>query len=363
MVGPGEGAIGGILSLVETLVPELQKRINLVYLSTVKGRPSNVGGIFSLRNILTAISQYWRFVVALIRHNPNIIHIHTSHKIGWIKDSFFVFAGKIANKKIIVHVHAASMALLYKEGRPILRWYTRKVFQLADIVIAVSSEWAGCLATIGTIKKIETFRNCINASKLSPSNSPRPTSDTAKGLFLGSVGHRKGTFDLIEAVGMIKSNGVRLKTWIAGYEERKGYLDQARELIRKLEIENDCELLGMVIGEKKEKLLQEADMFILPSYNEGLPIAVLEALSVGLPIISTPVGGIPEVVKDGYNGFLIQPGDIKALADKLALLSNDGALRNAMGQRSREIAVNDLDVMPYVNRLVELYKTLGQRVH
>ena len=87
-------------------------------------------------------------------------------------------------------------------------------------------------------------------------------------------------------------------------------------------------------------------------------MAILEAMAAGLPIVSTPVGGIPEIIADGDNGFLVEPGDVEGLTDKLAILATDRRLRQEMGRRSREIAERKLDVRPYVERLVALYESL-----
>jgi glycosyltransferase involved in cell wall biosynthesis len=122
-----------------------------------------------------------------------------------------------------------------------------------------------------------------------------------------------------------------------------------------------CHLPGIVTGEQKNKLVLEADIFALPSYNEGLPIALLEAMAAGMAIITTPVGGIPEVITDGDNGFLVAPGNISDLAEKLTILVNNQELRQKMGWRNRKIAEQGLDVKPYAARLVSLYETVTYR--
>lgn len=110
-------------------------------------------------------------------------------------------------------------------------------------------------------------------------------------------------------------------------------------------------------GDKKIQIINEVDAFILPSYNEGLPISILEAMSYNLPIISTSVGGIPEILKNGYNGFLIRPGDKKALKNAILTLINNPSLRKEMGKHSQEM------VQPFLPTTVEgqlrtLYKEL-----
>jgi glycosyltransferase involved in cell wall biosynthesis len=330
----------------------------LTYLSTVQQRPITESGRLSWQNAALAVSQYIRFLKVLWRTRPQVIHIHTSQYIAWLKDTIFVLVGKLYRSKVILHVHAANYELLYGRWSVLIRAYTRMVMRLSDAIIAVSTEWGELLARIAKRDRVYVFKNCMgfntNAALLT-----RPSTNGKKALFIGNIGVRKGAFDLIEAFALLKSGGCELHAWIAGYEEREGYLDRARARLKELRLEDVCELLGVVNGDKKAQLLNEAYFFVLPSYHEGLPMAILEAMAAGLPVVTTPVGGIPDVVRDGFNGFLVSPGDIVALAEKMAVLTNDQHLCEIMGKRSREIVEQELDVKPYANRLVTLYQELA----
>jgi glycosyltransferase involved in cell wall biosynthesis len=149
-----------------------------------------------------------------------------------------------------------------------------------------------------------------------------------------------------------------LRLWLAGDGEKEGDLAKARRKIAELGLEDRCELIGIVQGQAKTDLLQKSHIFVLPSYNEGLPFAIIEAMAAGLAIVATPVGGIPEVVHDGQNGLLTAPGDPEALAASLLRFTADSALRQQMGQQNRRNACQELDVRPYARRLVALYKAI-----
>jgi glycosyltransferase involved in cell wall biosynthesis len=356
MIGPGKDVVGGITTLVEVLVPVLEKQVDLSYLPTVHNRPMKDSGRFSGQNIILAFSQYARFLSVLFRSRPQVIHIHTSQGIAWLKDTFYIIVGKLYGARVVLHIHAADYDDLYgKKGRLVQR-YTRWAMGLNDAVISVSDEWKQRLGGIVPAKKVFSFTNCIAVDSFSPYPADRLL-DEVRAMFIGSVGSRKGAFDLLEALGRMKSAGCVLPTCIAGYEEREGDLEKARARLQELQLADSCELPGMVRGEKKAELFAKANLFVLPSYNEGLPMAILEGMSAGMAVVSTPVGGIPEIVRDGYNGFLVQPGDIDALAEKLAVLARDPALCQLMGKRSREI-VEELDVKSYVVRLIALYNSL-----
>lgn len=229
---------------------------------------------------------------------------------------------------------------------------------LADKVIAPSCEWKSLLNKIVSEEHILTLRNCINTKKYLFSAQKPPDLKVINVLFIGSVGPRKGAFDLIKAIDLLKAEQYDLHAWFVGFEQREGDLKQAESCLDDLKIKEKCELLGTVIGEKKLQLLSEADIFVLPTYTEGLPLAIGEALAAGLPIISTPVGGIPEVIEDGYNGFLIQPGDLHGLSKRIDTLAKNRQLRELMGQRGKKIAEQKLDVDNFVYHLLGLYHDL-----
>jgi glycosyltransferase involved in cell wall biosynthesis len=356
MIGPGKDIVSGINTLVDVLVPVLEQRVTLCYFPSVNSRPVKKSGRLSGQNIILAFEQYTRFLVALFRSRPQIIHIHTSQGMGWLKDTFYILVGKLYGSKVVLHIHAADFDSLYgKRSKPVQR-YTRWVMGLTDAIISVSDEWKQRLGGIVPAEKVFSFKNCINVDSFSTHPADH-SGDTVQALFIGSVGSRKGAFDLLEALGRLKARGCVLPACIAGYEESEGGLVKARSRLQELHLADSCELPGTVLGDKKAELFARSNLFVLPSYNEGLPMAILEGMSAGMAVVSTPVGGIPEIVRDGYNGYLIQPGDIEGLAEKLEVLTRDPGLCQIMGLRSREI-VEELDVKPYVARLITLYKSL-----
>ena len=355
MVGPN--SLGGASALIRTLVLALEQQADLKYLPTVERRPLKESGKLTVQNMALAISQYARFLCAVLRFRPHIVHLHTSQGLGWLKDSLFIVMGKACRCRVVLHVHAADFGVLYDQSPRLMQWYSRKTMGLADAVIAVSEEWGRRLAHIVPADRVFTFKNCTAVDALPPHFAER-SEDVAKALFLGSVGPRKGVLDLLEAMSRLKSSGIPMHLWVAGNEESEGDLLRARARLEELHLEDVCQLLGYVRGERKAQLLSEASLFALPSYQEGLPIAILEAMAAGLAIVATPVGGIPEVVRDGFNGFLVTPGDVDALAGKLTVLANDRPLCEVMGRRSREIVEQELNVKPYVKRLVTLYESL-----
>lgn len=129
---------------------------------------------------------------------------------------------------------------------------------------------------------------------------------------LGRLGERKGTYDLIKAIERIEVQIPDIKCYLAG----DGDIDRCKQIVEEKKLENNIIIVGWADFDKKLELLKKSSVLVLPSYNEGLPMAILEGMACGKAIISTTVGAIPEVVKE-ENGILIEPGDIKKLSEAL----------------------------------------------
>ncbi|MBK8899830.1 MAG: glycosyltransferase family 4 protein [Anaerolineaceae bacterium] len=352
MVGPGQGKPGGILALTDALVPVLAQEVDLRYFPTVQRYANSEMGQLSRRNVRLALNQYGRFLRELSQFRPDLVHIHTSQGLGWLKDTFYVALSKLYGRRLILHVHAAEYDALVGRKSRLLQAYTRFMLNRAEAVIAVSTGWKKALSRLVPEERIYAFRPCLDVEAYSPTVAR--TDNPVNAVFLGTIGARKGAFDLIEAMQLIPRR-TPLRLWLAGGGEKEGDLEKARHKIMLLGLEDRCELIGTVQGQAKTELLQKAHIFVLPSYNEGLPFAIIEAMAAGLAIVATPVGGIPEVVHDGQNGLLVGPGDVQALAASLVQLTADSHLRQQMGQQNRRTACQDLDVRPYARRLVALY--------
>ncbi|MEN6409568.1 MAG: glycosyltransferase family 4 protein [Anaerolineaceae bacterium] len=357
MVGPGEGVGGGIFALVETFLPELKQQVKVNFLASVRNRALKDSGRFTFRNLTLAFSLYVRFAVALVRYRPNIIHIHTSQGIAWLKDTLLVLIGKTAGCSVVLHMHGGNFDQIYAAYPRSLQAYTRKILRTADGIISVSEEWKNRLTKIIPANKVSAIRNCVDIHLFQPGGNHRYR-DAVNLLFLGRIGAQKGIYELIEAFHEIQPDGKGMQLWLVGPEENPGDAQNAQALLERYRLTATCKLVGEVDRERVIQYFRDASLFVLPSYYEGLPMVVLEALSAGLPVVATPAGGIPEVVLNGVNGFLVPVGDVQTLKEKIQTLCADADLRAVMGQRSREIAESELNVNVYVGRLIQLYSRL-----
>ena len=158
----------------------------------------------------------------------------------------------------------------------------------------------------------------------------------------------KGIFELAEAVARIPNDAPAFEVHVVGDGVDKQEFEAA---VARLDVHGRFTVHGWVDEERKLELIRSADVFVLPTYTEGMPVALLEAMAAGLAIITTPVGAIPEVVTPGVHGELVRPRDVDGLARAITKLCRDPELRARYGKASQERARSDHDVESGADRM------------
>ncbi len=279
-----------------------------------------------------------------------IIHIHAAANASFRRKSLFVHVGKFFGKKVILHMHAADFEEYYANSKNKMNILT--TITKCDGLIVLSQSWREYFKKIGIpLDKIYVLNNVVSPPLMQYVHSQE---DVFNLLFLGEIGKRKGVYDLLKVISENKSffSG-RMKLRVGGNLEE--------EIIKNYIFENNLSSIvsfeGWIKGDKKVECLNWADAYILPSYNEGLPIAILEAMSYSCPIVSTNVGGIPEIVKNEYNGFLIEPGNHGEIFDSLKKLVLNPDLVKIMGGNSYKMITPFFPENVFLH-LKKIYNTL-----
>lgn len=270
----------------------------------------------------------FRFVGLLARREVDGLHCHVAAYGSFWRKSIFASLAHLSKVPVILHLHG-SRTKEFIAQQPgwrlgMIRWQLRK----ANAVIVLSGSWKDYILSIEPSARVRVIPNGVTLPQEYPSDTTG--NKCVNILFLGEIGERKGVYDLLRALQGVLRECTNVRLQIGG----KGEIERAQALVRELGIEHAVEFRGWVIGDEKKALLGGAGIYVLPSYNEGLPMSILEAMSWKLPIVSTTVGGIPELVRDGEEGFLISPGDIAALTTGLVKLTSNASLRQSMGQKA-----------------------------
>ena len=248
-------------------------------------------------------TSYLRMAVRMIFDKRiKILHLHFAADGSFWRKEKLLHIGKFFGKKVIMHCHASRFKDFYNEASKNKKRWILQTLRKADMLVVLSESWKQWFSSIGVNEnKIIVLHNITSHPIFRPEKKVKD--GKVHFLFLGEIGERKGVFDILRCLSTYKSqfeNQIELR--IGGNRNEKLLLDT----INKNGLNNIVKFEGWVGGDKKINLFNWADVFILPSFNEGLPISILEAMSYGMPIISTPVGGIPEVVRE--NGILVTPG-------------------------------------------------------
>lgn len=296
------------------------------------------------------IHKLWMLLSALVQYTLllpfyDIVHIHVSTTVSADRKYIFYKLAKIFGKKTVIHLHCGSQL------SDIWNKKYEDMFVNADKCLTLSNgirEYI--ISRTGKAENIDVLYN--------PCPDVRGIDLSAKRekniLFAATLYKEKGYLDLIEAFGKIATKHPEWKLLLAG----NGNQEEGIALAEKYNVAERVKFLGWVRGEDKDKVFRTSSLFCLPSYAEGFPMAVLDAWAYGLPVVTTPVGGIPDIVVDGENGLLFNPGDVNALAEKLETLIKDTKLRNKLSEEARLLADTTFNVATIAQQLDEIYKSI-----
>ncbi|MFS1704631.1 glycosyltransferase family 4 protein [Alteromonas sp. AMM-1] len=284
------------------------------------------GGMF--KRFYTYFAALASLLSLLFRGKVSVCHLHGSHKGSIYRKALFIFVCRLFKCKVIFHLHGSVFARTYDSAGGFYRGLVKYVLNGADSVFVLSQYWANYVGSIAPDADIRIINNFPSPVFEGLFHERRFNANAVtKLLFLGYIGQRKGVYDLVDAVAILKAQGVTGFTITVG---GNGEIEQLKTLIKERELCAYFDVIGWVTGEQKYRLMNESDVLLLPSHNEGLPIAILEAMSAGLAVISTTVGGIPEAIPNDQTGLLIEPGDQQALASAIAkYIANAGLVEQA----------------------------------
>ena len=337
VVAPGLTARGGIVSVLRLhMVLPAWKAMNCELLSTYADR--NV-----LRKIALALTAYLKAPFKIAK--ADIVHVHLAGQVSLLRKLPIAATTLLLGKRLIVHVHASSPDSLFCQTPS---WAVRFVLGRADLILALSNSWA------------DTIRCHLPQAKISVLPNPVRIFSAAKErlvetvLFVGKLEARKGYDTLLQAIPAILQKHPQTRFVFAGH----GELDNARNQAARLGIASSVSLLGWTGEAEMERLYRNASIFCLPSRNEGVPMSVLEAMSHGVPVVCTPVGGLPEFIAHGRNGLLTSVGDPHSIAENILLLLDNPQYAASLGSAGRRTVQQlcSLDVVD--EKLQKIYTEL-----
>ncbi len=352
VIGP-VGAVGGMATSMRLqLGSELARQYKMIPLDNSKRTPPDRP---LWQGIGSQLGLLWKLIRLLGRHRPELVHIHTCSGLTFYRTIVDMLLVRLHGLPVILHIRGGRFEEFLNGRSAIGRRVVRGALVSADSVIALSPIWAERLLAFDSRIRVHVVANGV---PLPERAREHPPTARIRIVFVGTTQQAKGVDDLIEALSRLPSQTRRrIDVRIIGPDPSRR-IDELRALAEQRGLSESVAFEGELDSEEVKAELRRAAIFTLPSYAEGLPNALLEAMACGLPTVVGSVGAVPEVIDHGVSGFLVRPGDIEQLSTLLGELIRNPALREKMGRAARKRVRQDFG-LPKVARLLDvLYQQL-----
>jgi glycosyltransferase involved in cell wall biosynthesis len=335
---------------VVNLKDALSNEVDLVVLNNVK--TSSTARSIPAR-IFSHISLLSRFAWICATWRPQVVHIHTCSSFTFWRNSLDALIARLLLRKVVLHIHGAQFHKFLENLSPIQSAAAKMALMLANRIVVLGEGWKLILDAWANPEKVRIVPNGVPPKA--------PASPAKQGPFkiicLANYEKRKGQADLIEAVSKLRCER-NIHIGLYGFESEIGQLEKLTSQAAGLGIDTNLEIPGPVSGEQKELLLSKSHCFCLPSYDEGLPISMLEAMAYGIPVVTTRVGAIPEAVVDGEEGLLFDPGNVEELRSCIDALIQDEDFASNIGLKGRERLIRDFSLNRSSRMILDIYQEL-----
>ena len=340
ILGPFPPATGGIATNIQNLLRSpLAREFILLKFRTMSTKYGTLEYLSEriLAKLIRVFLDLSAYLFFLHRESPQIVHINTSFGIwSFWRDSMYLAISKIFQKKVLFQIHGGNLNEFWKHNSYGTKALIKQILKMPELIAVLSSVQRRPFEEIGFWKNVKVIPNTVDLYSYQDENSHRKEFDIPEDrvivLFIAShFDKEKGIFELLNSIPLVtKENEKVLFVFVGGGKEE----DTIVEFCQRKKLENYVKFPGYLANRDIARILNSSDIFVLPSYGEGFPLVILEAMAAGLPIISTPVGAIPEIIENGKNGFLVKSMDNIELAEKIRYLVENEKLRKKMGNNN-----------------------------
>lgn len=353
MVGSAEQSGGGVSSVIKLIKKmPVWERYSCYWLGTQIQRNYLWKLWYAVKAAVIAPLIMWRY---------DIVHFHTvPDRIGLLIQMPELLCAKLYGKKVIMHIHMGNQ-LNNHTGNGLFKWCLRR----ADRVVLLAKKWQGLFAEKFKDVNVPTYvvYNACDTSKEGKRGQgvqrvqevQRVQGAREKSIIMaGYFDDNKAPNLLIDAWATLKDKYPDWKLTLMG----NGDVERFKLMAHEKGLDDCMSFPGYLKGQKKDEVWSKASILCLCSYNEGFPMVVLEAWTHGIAVVSTPVGGLPDVIDEEKNCLTFPFGDSEVLAVQLEKLINNDGLRKEMGDYSRDFVVEHFSLESVNADLEKLYETI-----
>jgi len=348
--GPSPDALSGMSTHVRMLFnSDLARDYDLLHFQVgSEGRLEN-----ALQKLLRFTLSPFQLALFLLRTGAQVVHINTSlePKSYW-RDLVYLIVARLLGRRVVNQIHGGAMPQDFFRGNAFLTWLLRRFLVASDVVAVLSRAELTAYRAFGARIRVHLVPNAVDPAGLTDQRRAYNTNRPLKLVYVGRLVRTKGLFEIIEALMELKRAGREFELSIAGAGPDQCELMAASESAG---LNDRVQFLGSVVGDKKRRLWLDSDLFVFPTYREGLPYALLEAMAAGCVPIATPVAAIPDVMRDREHGLFVPVKDAAALANAVAALDDDRASLIRMAEAARRQVVERYTVVRLADDFRRLY--------
>ncbi len=353
---------------------DLAQKFDIIHVNTSNNRETGTRGHFNLTNLLAGLKKLAALFAALAVHRPAVANIPIARNwTGFLKYSSYILLAALFRCRIVSRLGGDNFDVFYSQSSTLFRWYIVFVLKQIDILIVRADRLREQFSGVIDPEKLRTVYlgfdvdhdPDITFADNQPADSKK-NNETVNVLFLGYISKAKGALDLLDSIKRVVAQNKNVRFIFAGpmIREEKNIVHinnpkdtevSVRRILEKSCCQDHIRFLGEVIGRQKTDAFMGADIFVLPSYSEGFPFVVLEAMAAGLPLITTRVGALPEVLEDGKHVLFVQTGAPDELAEKIVALAENSQLRRRMGTENRRLVKEKFNLTVFAQQMEKIY--------
>ena len=331
VVGPPRDAIGGMATVVNQLAGfTFGNRYRVepfaVTLSETEAEPF-------LSRARRHLAQGRRLATVIRRTGAEIVHVHTCSGFSFLRSALDLRVAARMGCRTVLHVHGGAFDQFHAQSSYFTRGFIGRVLAKADRTIALSAWWRDELKRMSPRADVVVIENAVS---IPDTLGERRHGGPCRFLLLARMDDWKGIDDLLAAAGQLRSAGLQFELTLAGPPGSAGDEGILAAKIARQALTGIVHYVGPVLGPAKEELLRAADVYVQPSHHEGMPVSLLEAMALGLPVIATKVGAVAEMVTPEGDGVLVPPRAPDQLAAAMMRLCADPTMRNTLGAKGRD---------------------------
>ncbi len=352
LIIPGIDGVGGVASYYKSVLPHLETPTVIVT------RGTNRINLSLCKRILAAVLSYWYVLKELLKGGVGVVQVNTSlDRSGALRDALFIVLAWAFRVPVVTFIRGWHPSEVARVERNKLHAF-RLIFLRSTLIILLSSAFAETLRKWGYKRTIYVETTAVNEELISASRLVKDRDKDSKIvniLFLARVEREKGIYEAMEAFALIEKRFLKkVKLVIAGSGPE---IESARNYADKIGIHNIV-WLGYVKGRGKAEAFLNADIYLFPSYHEGMPNSLLEAMLFGLPIVTTSVGGLKDFFEEGKMGHMIDNPDPALIAEKVDILIEEAEERRKIGNFNAEYAGKFFRAKTVAKRMERIWETV-----